>query len=276
MSAVPSIYHAGYRSTVHDYIRNLARKLDTSKILWFETTVEPQYMGHQSLDYSVHARRAYEKWQRELGGQGPGWPDSFPISQIFQANPIWNQFRAEELARWVNEDAMAFREVAGQEMYVAVDYLETDGEEMQKRNGDSLTFLRNLTAPDIIQVNWHWSLVTKSPNLKAYTNVRRVMSETGRPWAITEHMTLNGVDFTKPELVPAILENTLANGTRLGWEFTNLAPKSNDPFALYKDDWSPKPVMEVIESKWVWWKRRVGEVEGAKSGGTELPPLTGL
>ena len=34
---------------------------------------------------------------------------------------------------------------------VCVDYLETDGPEMPNRNGDSLTFLRHLTAPDIIQ-----------------------------------------------------------------------------------------------------------------------------
>ena len=44
-----------------------------------------------------------------------------------------------------------------------------------------------------------------------------------------------------------MLENTLANGTRLGWEFVNVAPKSGDPFALYNDDWSPKPLMKVVD-----------------------------
>ena len=58
----------------------------------------------------------------------------------------------------------------------------------------------------------------------------------GRPWAISEHMTLNGSDYD-PADVPAMLRNALAQGTGFGWEFVNVAASSGAKFALYNDDW---------------------------------------
>lgn len=260
LTEVPSIHSPDYRRAALTFIRSLAQGVDTSRILWFETTVEPQYMGERSLDYSVHARRSYEAWLCARGIQGPAFPEKFPVPESFRNHPIWNQFRAEALADWVNQDAAEYRAVAGPQAYVAVDYLETDGPEMANRNGDSLMFLRHLTSADIIQVNWHWSLTTRGPNYGAYRNVWQVMGETGRRWAVTEHMTLNGSDYTPKEVAP-MLENTLVHGTRFGWEFVNVAPKSKDSFALYKNDWSPKPLIAVVDQNWEYWLHRVREVE---------------
>ena len=51
-SKVVSIFHPGYRNTAHTFIKSLAKGIDTKKILYFETTVEPQYMGAIALCYS--------------------------------------------------------------------------------------------------------------------------------------------------------------------------------------------------------------------------------
>jgi len=166
--------------------------------------------------------------------------------------------RAEALAAWVSGDAAAFRDVAGENAWIAVDYLETDGPEMPRRNGDSLTFLRNLQGVGIIQVNWHWHNARRAPNFAAYEYVRQAMRETGRDWVITEHMTLNGSDYT-PGQVPDMLRNTLGQGTRFGWEFVTIAPASDDSFSLYEDDWSPKPLMKPVDDAWDEWMLAVRE-----------------
>lgn len=255
-SAVPSIFSAEYRATARTFIVSLAKGVDTSKLLYFETTVEPQYMGARNLDYSPHAQRELELWKKANGLAAPTWPAAFPVPAAFQEDAAWNRFRAEFLADWVNGDAAAWRSVAGAKAYVAVDYLETDDATMRNRNGDSLTFLRRLSAPNVIQVNWHWSNSTHAPNLKAYTNVRQVMRDTGRDWAITEHMTINGSDYPAAQ-VPAMLENTLAQGTRFGWEFVDVGNSTAGSFSLYNDDWSPKPPMAAIDGRWDEWMGKV-------------------
>lgn len=257
-SAVPSLFSPAYRQAVHRFIESMARGVDCRKLLYFETTVEPQYIGNASLDYSAHARAAYEKWLRRNKLAGPAWPAALPAPAEFRTSPVWNRFRAEGLADWVNQDAAAFRRVAGARAFVAVDYLETCGPEMVNRNGDSVTFLTHLTAPNILQVNWHWHLGRRAPNDGAYANVRKALAQTKRSWAITEHMTLNGSDY-RPEEVPAILRNTLKQGTRFGWEFVNVAPSSRDPFSLYNDDWSPKPLMAQVDDHWEEWMKEVGQ-----------------
>ena len=251
-TAVPSIFHAGYRDAVHAFIRGLVAGLPHAKILYYETTVEPQFMGN----YSASSRRAYEAWQEKTGEKGPAWPESFPVPESFRHDPIWLRFRAQSLANWVNEDAAAFRGVAGKDAYIAVDYLETCGGDMPRRNGDSVRFLEALACADIIQVNWHWRSEKLGPNECAYRNVRDVMARTGRHWAVSEHMTLNGSDY-RPEQVPAILRSALAQGTGFGWEFVNVSASTRDPFSLYQDDWSPKPLMAEVDSTWGDW---VGEI----------------
>ena len=258
---VVSIYHEGYRNAVHRYIRSLARGVDTRKILYFETTVEPQYMGNTAICYSVNARREYNKWREDNGITDPQseMPESFPIPQSFVKNETWNKFRAQFLAKWVNEDAEAYRQVAGENAYVAVDYLDANESVQYLRDGNPIEFLRALTCANIIQINWTWNLETRSINQKAYNRVWQVKNETGRDWAISEHMTFNGNNFAN--LTDAqrelILENTLKQGTRFSWEFTNVNNSTSDDFSLYNDDFSPKSTIATVDNKWDYWMERL-------------------
>jgi hypothetical protein len=264
-TAVPSLFHPAYLEASRQFIRALLRGLPHRKILHYETTVEPQFMGQQDLDYGIHARRAYEAWLARTGLPGPAWPATFPVLESFRRDPVWLRFRAESLAAWVNGDAAAFRSVAGADAYIAVDYLETSGPEMVRRNGDSLRFLKALDAVNIVQVNWHWHLASRAPHRAAYATVRRVIAETGRDWAVSEHMTFNGSDY-RPEEAEAMLRHALASGTGYAWEFVNLAASSKDPFSLYEDDWSPKPLIAVVDTRWRDWQREIAAAKGA-------PPL---
>ncbi|MBA3846359.1 MAG: beta-galactosidase [Planctomycetes bacterium] len=255
--AVPSILHPEYQATTRRFIAALSRAIDPTRWLWFETTVEPQYMGNRSLDYTPAAKQAYEAWLRRSGTKGPAFPTAMPAPAAFRDDPVWNRFRALALAAWVSGDAKAFRD-AGGTGFVAIDYLETGGGEMRFRNGDSLSFLTALTGVDIIQVNWHWHLASRAANAVAYDTVTAAEAERAkatpapRPWAVMEHMTLNGQDY-RPDEVAAMLRNTLARGTLLGWEFVNVAPRSADAFACYHDDWSPKPLIAEVDGKWPQW-----------------------
>jgi hypothetical protein len=254
-SIVPSILHPGYREAVHAYIRNLVSVLPHKLILHYETTVEPQFMGDRDIDFSVSARAAYIAWSKKFS-DAPAWPETFPIPDSFRLHPVWLRFRAESLADWVNQDIAAFRSVVGPDALIAVDYLETGGRDMAKRNGDSVRFLTALEGVNIIQVNWHWHLGKRAPNQIAYDTVHKVMKATGRSWAVSEHMTLNGSDYRPAEVVP-MLRNALAQGTGYGFEFVNLAPVSKDKFAMYNDDWSPKPLMAEVDDHWAEWLREI-------------------
>lgn len=268
-SRVVSIFHEGYRETARAYIRDLASGIDTKKILWFETTVEPQYMGTISLCYSDAARAEYAKWRAANGIDDPAseMPEGFPIPQEFIENPTWNLFRAQFLAEWINGDAAAWRSVAGEDAYVAVDYLDASEGSMRNRCGNPEAFLTALTCPTVIQINWTWHLGEKHINQKAYDRVHRVMAETGRNWAVSEHMTFNGSDFSNltEEQRALILENTLQQGTRLGWEFVNITPSTKSSFSLYDDDWNPKPTMRSVDDRWDYWMERVAAIEKEKS-----------
>lgn len=247
-STVPSIFHPAYLEKSRAYIRNLVEALPHEKFLYFETTVEPQYIGNQNIDYSPAARSAYEAWLHANTLDGPTWPTSFPIPREFLKDPTWNRFRAEALAAWVNGDADTIRSVAGPDAWIAVDYLETGGFEMLNRNGDSRRFLECLRDIAVVQVNWHWHLNKRGPNTVAYDNLHSL----GRTWAISEHMTLNGSDF-RPKEVSDILRSTFVHGTRFGWEFVSVSPSTGDNFALYNDDWSPKPLIAEVDDNWDAW-----------------------
>ncbi|MDF1573228.1 MAG: hypothetical protein P1P82_16590 [Bacteroidales bacterium] len=266
---VVSIYHEGYRQTVHSFISNLARGIDTKKILWFETTVEPQYMGAINICYSGHASAEYAKWREanNITDAGSAFPQSFPMPQSFVENATWNRFRAQFLGRWVSEDAAAYRAVAGEDAYVAVDYLDAVENTMMRRNGDPIEFLSSLENVNIIQVNWSWYFPSDSPNQKAYDRVYQVMNDRNRDWAVTEHMTFNGSDFVNysDEKLQQILMNTLEQGTRFGWEFVNIGNSSGNPFSLYHDDWRPKRVMQAVDDNWDYWMGHVEKIE-SRSG----------
>ncbi len=253
-SIVPSLFDENYLAASRRFIANLAAGLADKDFLYCETTVEPQYMGTRQLDYGPSARAAYEKWRARNPG-APMFPRSFPVDKNFIKNPYWNRFRAEHLAAWVSGDIAAFRQNLGDKhTWMAVDYLDADEGTMAARVGDPMLFLEGLKDADIIQVNWHWHIVTRSPNDKAYRRVRAAMKTLKKDWAISEHMTLNGSDF-KPAEVRALLKNTLAQGTQFGWEFADLS--CGGDFSLYKGGWKPKPVMAVIEDNWDYWKKQI-------------------
>lgn len=253
-SRVPSLFHKGYLKASNRFVRELTKAVTHQKILYYETSVEPQFMGKHDIGYSEEARNTYERWRKHNNIDGPAWPESSPVPESFRRHPVWLRFRAEYLAHRVNKEAEAYRSVAGEDAYIAVDYLDTCGGEMYKRNGNSIRFPTALTSADILQVNWHWHVGRRAPNKCAYEKVRKVMKKTGREWAITEHMTLNGKNFRSNEVKP-ILNNALKNGTGYGFEFVNVVNSSNDPFALYNDDWSPKPLIAEVDRKWSYWKK---------------------
>lgn len=264
-SKVISIFHPGYRATAHTFIKSLAKGIDTKKILYFETTVEPQYMGAIALCYSDAARDEYRKWRviNQITDTGSEMPSAFPIPGSFIKNETWNKFRAQFLAKWVNDDAAAYREIAGKNAYVAVDYLDANEKEQYLRMGDPVEFLRHLTAANVIQVNWTWYFPDNKPNQKAYDRVWQVNNEMKKDWAISEHMTFNGSDFVNysSKELENILENTLQQGTRFGWEFVSITPGSEESFSLYNDDWSPKRVMAMVDDHWGYWLHRVETIE---------------
>lgn len=277
-SVVPSLFHQPYIDASREFVRNITESIPHDLVLYFETTVEPQFIGNQWLDFSVHGEKAYKAWRKTNGNAGPDWPDAFPVDEAFLKDSDWLRFRAETLAGWVNQDGRVYRDVAGGDAYIAVDYLETDGGEMPQRNGDSRLFLENLTVADIIQVNWHWNLATRSTNTVAYKNVKEIAEQTGRDWVITEHMTMNPVDFRTPERVSAILHSTLEHGSIFGWEFVNVKPSTEDPFAMYRDDWSPKPIMAAVDDRWGHWEAVIqAAIDGKPLGpiGVESGPMVG-
>ena len=268
-SKVVSLFHDGYHEASRSFIKDLLSRIDCSKILFFETSVEPQYMGTIKLCYSESAKAKYAAWRKANGitDKESEMPDSFPIPDSFVKNPTWNKFRAQSLADWVNGDAAAIRSVAGKDALIAVDYLDADEGSMMLRCGDPEEFLMNLTCANIIQVNWHWYFPTGKPNQKAYDRVHKVMKATGRDWAVTEHMTFNGSDYGfSTDVLDAVLENTLHQGTRFGWDFTNTFNRDTDSFSLYRTDWSPKRTIKNVDDNWGYWMYRVGEIEKEING----------
>ena len=262
---VVSIFHPGYRETVHKYIKNLASGIDIKKILYFETTVEPQYMGTVHLCYSDYAKSEYETWRKEnnITDEDSKMPSAFPIPDEFINNAIWNKFRAQFLAKWVNGDAAAYREVAGDNAYVAVDYLDAAETQQVNRDGNPIEFLSNLTAPNIIQINWTWYFPENKVNQKAYDRVWQAINSKNRSWAVSEHMTFNGSDFSGYDdtTLKLILENTLEQGTRFGWEFVNITNSTSDNFSLYNNDWTPKKVIKIVDDNWANWLKKAAEIE---------------
>lgn len=268
MTKVVSIFSEDYRNASRLFIKNLTRSIDTKKILYFETTVEPQYMGNKNLDYSDNAKVEYEKWRisNNITDEASKMPTTFPIPSSFVNNATWNKFRAQSLANWINGDAAAYREIAGPTAYIAVDYLDATEETQVRRDGDPIEFLTYLTSPNIIQMNWTWNLATKAVNQKAYDRVLKINKDFNRNWVITEHMTFNGNDFTtfSDDILIKILKNTLNQGTRFGWEFTNIVNRNTDDFAMYYDNWNPKRTIKMVDKYWGYWLKTCNDIEVSK------------
>lgn len=273
-SKVPSLFSKAYLNASRLYMTNLVAALGAENFLYFETTVEPQFMGAQWLDYSNEAKRAYSEWLgQNTATKAMPFPESLPASETFCKSVAWNRFRAQALADWINQDSQALKAGSGNAgLWIASDYLDAEEHTMPQRCGDPLELLRNMTEVDIIQVNWTWCNIARQPNQKAYDRVRKIMAEQERDWVITEHMTINGSDYFESDML-GLIENTLNNGTLFGWEFVDIAAdrdsaatKPNDVllgdfkpqhFAVYDADWNPKPAMAVFEDNWAYWMAKV-------------------
>ena len=211
-------------------------------------------MGTVDSGFSESAKTEFNHWRKEnnISDLDSEMPGSFPIPESFISNDIWNTFRAQFLAKWINDDAAAYREIAGENAYIAVDYLDATESQQARRVGDPKEFLNHLSAPNIIQLNWTWYFPTNTVNQKGYDRVLEANNSNNRDWAISEHMTFNGSDFTKDdeETLEAILLNTLNQGTRFGWEFVSVSNDTKGSFSLYNDDWSPKKVIGLVDNHW--------------------------
>src|SRR5690606_6548861 len=246
------------------------------RLLWVETTVEPQYLGavnagdrdlrRAALDFSAAARSEFEKWQGELPADDPGrkiaWPETPEARWAALDDSSFQRFRGEILGRWVSGDIAAIRAVAPL-VYVAVDYNGRFDDERRLRTGEPDSFLDAIDDADIIQIAPHAPAWTS----RSWDDVARVNERTGKGWAVLEHMTANGGFPEDDGAMRAILENTLRRGTRLGWEFVNVAAdREGDPFAPYFAD-GESPVLDIIDGeRWRAWLERIrapGEAGGA-------------
>jgi hypothetical protein len=276
---VVDIFNPDYRRVTQNYIRNILtglqkEGLDLRKILFYETTVEPQYMGSRSLSYTKASLAEYNAWRKANGitdkeSEMPLDANGnivFPVPSTFVNNPTWNRFRAWFLAKWINDDIAVYRSVAGQDAKIAVDYLDAVESSMQNRDGNPEEFLKDLSGADIIQINWTWYFPENKVNQKAYDRVHDANTKYNRNWAISEHMTFNGSDWDNLTIrqLDEVLENTLKQGTRFGWEFTNTLPNSADNFCVYDTDWTPRRHMKYVDEHWGWWLHRA---EVYESGG---------
>ena len=68
---------------------------------------------------------------------------------------------------------------------------------------------------------------------------------------------LREIRFALPAGEEAMLRNALSSGTGYGWEFVNVAASSGDPFSLYQDDWSPKPLIAAVDDRWEEWRKEI-------------------
>lgn len=268
---IPSIHHPRYLKWSRDFIRNFLRDIGderASQLLYVETTVEPQYLGRNNvdsdqrraaLDYSEAARESFEAWRDALPADDPrqslNWPTTQQQRDDSIGNPHFNEFRGEALGRWVTGDIAAIRSVVS-DVYVAVDYNGRFDDPDNLRMGNNDSFLREVVGADVIQIAPHWAAVWTS---QSWDDVIRVDQQEEKGWAISEHMTANGGFPTGDSTMRSILENTLARGTRWGWEFVNVANNyPNDPFHLYRPDWT-SPILDIIESdNWENWLDDIG------------------
>jgi hypothetical protein len=271
---VPSIFHPIYLTWSRDFIRTFIAGLGrerASRLLFVETTVEPQYMGkcevgdkkmqRAMLDFSDAARTAYEQWRAALPENDRRrtaftWPSTQAQRNEAIGNQVFNEFRAWALAQWVNGDIEAIRSVAPG-VFVAVDYNgRFDDDDTQfARIGDHLLFLKSLQGVDIIQVaphTWHWGN-------SSWEEVHRVNQDDRKGWAISENITISGASPDNDQETTRILDDTLLYGTRWGWECVNAGnAHERNHFYLYNRDWS-SPVADVIEGpNWDRWLKKIG------------------
>ena len=269
---LPSIFHPAYLKWSRDFMRHFLRGLGsqrTSRLLYIETTVEPQYLGQcnigdrdqrrAALDFSRAAQEAFRQWNAALPADSRRDAFRWPVTQLERdlaiGNPIFNKFRGQALGQWVTGDIQAIHSVVPT-VYIAVDYNGRFDDPNNIRVGDHEAFLRAIEGADIIQIAAH---CPKPWGSSSWDEVTHVSQLTRRAWAISEHMTATGASAEDDDTLTQILDNTLQRGTRWGWELVkaaNLRPQ--DGFALYNKDWTG-PILDVIEGQnWDKWLKKIG------------------
>lgn len=248
---VQSIASDAFLNRSRSWMTWMLGQIDKTKFYWYETAVEPQYMNGQWLDYSAASCekwRLWLAWRYTLGTLNSQWGTSYtnydaipmPTSSTDTKWNFWIVWRTYNLANWINGDIQTIRNVVGEEALVAVDALIVP--DAQHRLGDQ-SRLMNQINPNVFQVNWHWY------NRAAYNTGYDLCVPIARTknQAISEHMTLNNSDFVSAD-VDAILRHTLTKGNKFGWDLVNMRPNTADSFSLYNDNWTAKPVINVLDS----------------------------
>ncbi len=97
------------------------------------------------------------------------------------------------------------------------------------------------------------------------------MTQHDRDWAVSEHMTFNGSDFVQytDDRLKDILNNTIRQSTRFGWEFISVMNNSQSSFCLYEDDWTPKRVIGMVDNNWDYWLDQVRMIEEQDRNGQQ-------
>jgi hypothetical protein len=212
-----------------------------------------------ALDFSEAARQAFMKWHDALSHEDPcrnavQWPTTQAERDKVIGHWAFNEFRGRALGAWVSGDIAAIRSVVP-EIYIAVDYNGRYDDPFDLRVGDHDAFLHAIEGADIIQIAphtlWPWGTSSWNDVLKANQRGRR-------GWAISEHMTVTGTSPQEDEALTRILDNTLARGTRWGWDMVKIAnTRPQDGFSLYRKDWT-SPVLDLVEGEnWDKWLAKI-------------------
>ncbi len=274
LKPIPSIYHPLYLEWSRNFIKYFLAGISKdrlSRLLYVETTVEPQYLGFDNynnppddrraaLDYGQSAQQAFVQWNAALPSNDPRknaftWPTTQAQRDASIGNQVFNDFRAEQLGGWVSGDIAAIRAVAP-EVYAAVDYNgRFDDAPKYRRVGNHLPCLAAINGANIIQV---------APNApvwgtSSWDEVIQINQQKSKNWAISEHMTVAGAFSEDDGEITDILQNTLQRGTRFGWDFVNPRnTRATDFFSLYFSNWTG-PVLDVIEyANWNGWVQQIG------------------
>jgi len=180
----------------------------------------------------------------------PDMPLGHPMTSKDPKWRIWQAWRASVMAGWIEGDIQTIRNSVGEQALVAVDVLDVNDSDYRlaadsdrSLAGGPSRIFRTIN-PNIYKVNWTWLLGTCESWDRGYNLCVPIAAANNR--AISEHMTLNNADFS-PEDVDPILKNTLAKGNRFGWWLCAWANVGNNVGYLYNNDWSPKPVIKVLD-----------------------------
>ncbi len=269
---IPSVYHPAYHAWSRTFIRNFLSGLGAercSRLLFVETTVEPQYPGacrvgdkdprRAFLDFNDAARQAFTQWQKSFPEEDPhraqlAWPMTVEDRSRLLGNRLFNDFRAWGLAKWVSEDGDAIRAVAP-DVYLAVDYNGRFDDRHSLRVGTREVFLAELRGVDIVQIAPHppvWTTLS-------WDDVIAANKKGAKRWAISEHMSATGSWGQDDREMTAILENTLARGTRFGWDLVNAGNRhATDDFQLYDEHWRSLTLDIIDGDNWPKWLKKIG------------------